>query len=100
LESRVEDPLPDALRVAEGQVAMKKRVPSAAHVDGNEQLQNSTNEVDTNFLQKTYSDKDNQVQCLETKGVDHQNGFVEKLLERPGNGGMARHGLCYRYITV
>lgn len=73
LNSRVEDPLPDALRVAEGQVSMKESVPSAAPLDGNEQLENSTNEVDINLLQKTDNDKDNRAQCSEARGVGHQN---------------------------
>lgn len=95
LNSRVEDPLPDALRVAEGQVAMKESVPLAALVDGIEQLENSTNEIDINLLQKTGNDKDNQAQCLETKGVGHQNG--KRHSERLKCGIMDRNPTAQTY---
>ncbi|KAH9331799.1 hypothetical protein KI387_003907, partial [Taxus chinensis] len=72
LHLRVEDPLLNALRVAEDCVARKEGIPTAVHLNGNEQLKNPINEVEKSVLPENTTGMVNQVQHMEERGSKQQ----------------------------
>ncbi|XP_057863631.1 uncharacterized protein LOC131071698 isoform X2 [Cryptomeria japonica] len=74
LHALVEDPLPNAVQVAESCAAREEGFRSAVHLDGKRQLEKQINEVEKTILPENNTGLDNEAQHLEEKENRNQSG--------------------------